>query len=107
MRRHVEPKPLHHLPRPTPTLARKNNLGYYFNASTTTCNAIAYANDLAIITDKLSNMQPHINKLMLTPHIHIAHTIPHHLNKISIGEHQGEIRILQTYINTCRHEKEL
>ena len=41
----------------------KDNLEYHLNNSTTTCNTKAYANDLAIITNNLANIQPQIHKL--------------------------------------------
>ena len=41
----------------------KDNLGYHFNTSTTTCNTAAYADDLAIITDNITHIQPQIHKL--------------------------------------------
>ena len=52
--------PLHHLPKSTFTVVRKDNLGYHFNTSITTCNITTYADDLAIITNNLTNMQPQI-----------------------------------------------
>lgn len=40
------------------------SLGYHFDTSTSTCITIAYANDLAILTDNIDHLQPQINKLL-------------------------------------------
>ena len=42
---------------------KKDDLGYHFNTSPTTCTTTAYADDLAIITDNIQHMQPQITKL--------------------------------------------
>ena len=36
----------------------KDNLGYHFTTSTTTCTTTAYADDLAIVTDNILHIQP-------------------------------------------------
>ena len=41
----------------------KDDLGYHFNTSLSTCTTTAYADDLAIITDNIQHIQPQINKL--------------------------------------------
>ena len=41
----------------------KNNIGYHFKTSTTTCDTLTYVDNLAIITDNLVNKQPQIHKL--------------------------------------------
>ena len=41
----------------------KDNLGYHFTTSPSTCTTTAYADDLAIITDNIQNIQPQIHKL--------------------------------------------
>lgn len=55
-RQHTQPRPLHHLPIPTFTVVRKDNLIYHLNTSISTCNIITYADDLAIITDNSTNI---------------------------------------------------
>ena len=40
-----------------------DDIGYHFNTSTSTCTTMAYADDLAIISDKVQNIQLQINKL--------------------------------------------
>lgn len=44
-------------------MAKNNKIGYHFNISTTRCNNTTYVDDLAIITDKITQIQPHVNKL--------------------------------------------
>ena len=41
----------------------EDDLGYDFNTSPSTCTIIAYADDLAIVTDNIHHIQPQIFKL--------------------------------------------
>ena len=41
----------------------KNNIGYYFKTSSTTCNTISYTDNLAILTNNITHIQPQIRKL--------------------------------------------
>ena len=41
----------------------KDDMGYHFNTSPSTCTTSAYADDLAIITDNIKHIQPQITKL--------------------------------------------
>ena len=41
----------------------KNNRGYHFNTSPSLCTTSAYADDLAILSDTIQNIQPQITKL--------------------------------------------
>ena len=41
----------------------KDNMGYHFNTSPSSCTTSAYADDLAILSDNILNIQPQITKL--------------------------------------------
>ena len=41
----------------------KDDMGYHFSTSTSTCTTTAYADDLAIISDNINHIQPQILKL--------------------------------------------
>ena len=40
-----------------------DDIGYHFNTSPSICTTMAYADDLAIISDKVQNIQPQINNI--------------------------------------------
>ena len=62
-RRHSKPILIHNISRTTSTMAAKWKYGYTLGTSKVTINSAAYADDLAIITNKLTSLQNQLNKL--------------------------------------------
>ena len=48
----------------------KDNIGYHLKTSTTTCNTLTYADDLAILTDNIAHIQAQICKLQKFYQLH-------------------------------------